>query len=70
MTGGSALRLCHGLTRPSFDLDLDVSERRNWLALVRRAVDEDEARRLIAAHDLQFGQSASVFEKELDRLSD
>ena len=38
MTGGSALRLCHGLTRPSFDLDLDVSERRNWLALVRRTV--------------------------------
>lgn len=25
MTGGSALRLCHGLPRPSFDLDLDVA---------------------------------------------
>ena len=37
MTGGSALRLCHGLTRPSFDLDLDVSERRNWLAAIRKA---------------------------------
>ena len=38
MTGGSALRLCHGLTRPSFDLDLDVSERRNWLRTIRNAV--------------------------------
>ena len=38
MTGGSALRLCHGLTRPSFDLDLDVSERKNWLGAIRRAV--------------------------------
>ena len=38
MTGGSALRLCHGLTRPSFDLDLDVSERGNWLRTIGRAV--------------------------------
>ena len=38
MTGGSALRLCHGLTRPSFDLDLDVSERKNWLGTIRKAV--------------------------------
>lgn len=38
MTGGSALRLCHGLTRPSFDLDLDVSERRNWLGTIRKAI--------------------------------
>ena len=38
MTGGSALRLCHGLTRPSFDLDLDVSEGRNWLGAIRTAV--------------------------------
>ena len=39
MTGGSALRLCHGLSRPSFDLDLDVSARRDWLGVVRRVVE-------------------------------
>ena len=39
MTGGSALRLCHGLPRPSFDLDLDVGARRDWLGVVKRVVE-------------------------------
>ena len=39
MTGGSALRLCHGLPRPSFDLDLDVAARREWLGVVKRVVE-------------------------------
>ena len=35
MTGGSALRPCHDLTRPSFDLDVDVSSGdRDWLRVV------------------------------------
>ena len=38
VTGGSALRLRYGLTRPSFDLDLDVSTRLDWLKLARKAV--------------------------------
>ena len=38
MTGGSALRLCHGLPRPSFDLDVDVSGPKNWHRAVEGAI--------------------------------
>ena len=55
MTGGSALRLCHDLPRPSFDLDLDVSIRRNWLRIVRRVADQSPWRSVVEVDQKQSG---------------
>ena len=56
MTGGSALRLCHGLSRPSFDLDLDVSARRNWLGVVKRVVDRSPWKTVAEVDQKQRGR--------------
>ena len=55
MTGGSALRLCHNLPRPSFDLDLDVSTRKNWLRIVRRVADHSPWRSVVEVDQKQGG---------------
>ena len=55
MTGGSALRLCHNLPRPSFDLDLDVSTRKNWLRTVQRVADQSPWRSVVEVDQKQGG---------------
>ena len=56
MTGGSALRLCHGLPRPSFDLDLDVSARRDWLSVVKRVVERSPWKRVAETDQKRRGR--------------
>lgn len=56
MTGGSALRLCHGLPRPSFDLDLDVSSQRDWLGVVERVVERSPWRAVAEVDQKQRGR--------------
>ena len=56
MTGGSALRLCHGLPRPSFDLDLDVTSQRGWLGLVRRVLERSPWKSVAEVDQKQRGR--------------
>ena len=56
MTGGSALRLCHGLPRPSFDLDLDVAVRRDWLGVVKRVVERSPWQSIAEVDQKQRGR--------------
>ena len=56
MTGGSALRLCHGLPRPSFDLDLDVTIQRDWLGVVKRVVERSPWKSVAEVDQKQRGR--------------